>query len=129
MKNLLLFLFVILLSSCTDEYSGYGDIGKGINIYLVKEGQIKRSQTDIDLESLEIEKTPWVKHSEIEFYDWSSHMFYLKNEKEREKYGDRYFLVKDGRHPLFLGYFMFPYSSSLSYFPSVVAWDNYFYTD
>jgi hypothetical protein len=56
-------------------------------------------------------------------------MFYLKKEKEREKFGGLYFVVTENNHPLFPGYFMFPYSSSLSYFPSVLAWDNYFYSD
>ena len=129
MKKLLAFIFVIFLCSCSDEFSDYTNYGEGINIYLVKDGQIERTETDVVIETLELEKVPWIRNSEIEFYDWSSHMFYLKNEKKREEFGGRYFLVKEDDNPLFLGYFMFPYSSSLSYYPSVVAWDNYFYTD
>src|SRR5210317_413927 len=129
MKVFLAFVAIVFLCSCSDEYSEDINSGEGINIYLVKDGQIERSQTDVDLESLEIEKTPWIRNSEIEFYDWSSHMFYLKKEKEREKFGGLYFVVTENNHPLFPGYFMFPYSSSLSYFPSVLAWDNYFYSD
>jgi hypothetical protein len=129
MKDFLVLVVIVLLCSCSDEYTEYINSGEGINIYVVKDGQIERSKTDVDIKTLELEKTPWVRNSEIEFYDWSSHMFYLKKEKEREKFGGLYFVVKEDNHPLFLGYFAFPYSSSLSYYPSVLAWDNYFYTD
>ncbi len=103
--------------------------GTQINIYLVKDGQIDYSNKEVNLESLELDKEPWLKHSEIEFYDWSAHMFYLNTEKERAKYSGKYFLVKADNEPLFLGYFMSPVSSSFSYFPSITAWDGFFYSN
>ncbi len=129
MKKLLFLILIFLLSSCCKEdfdSSLKGDETQ-INIYLVKDGQIERSQTEVDLELIELDPNPWLKHSEINFYDWSAHMFYLNVEKERAKYAGKYFLVKGENKPLFLGYFMSPVSSSLSYFPSITAWDGFFY--
>lgn len=131
MKYLLFLVFIFLLSSCCKEdfdSSVKGD-GTQINIYLIKDGQIERSQTEIDLESLELEKLPWIKHSEIDFYDWSAHIFYLNVKKERAKHTGKYFLVKGENKSLFLGYFMSPFSSSSSYFPSITAWDGIFYSN
>lgn len=128
MKKLILVFLTLFLFSCNDGNiipRGTGE--SDINIYLVKQGLIERWQTEVDLKSLEVESTPWVKSSEIDFYDWSSHMFYLNEKKEREKYTGRYFLVKSMNEPLFLGYFVSPYSSSLSYFPSIVAANEMFY--
>lgn len=128
MKKLILIFFILLLYSCNDgDVDFRGNSETEINIYLVKEGLIDRWQTEVDLESLELENAPWVKSSEIDFYDWSSHMFYLKAKKEREKYTGRYFMVKSQNKSLFLGYFVSPFSSSLSYFPSIIAANEMFY--
>ncbi len=131
MKYLLFLVFIFLLSSCCKEDfdSSFKGDGTQINIYLVKDGQIDYSNKEVNLESLELDKEPWLKHSEIEFYDWSAHMFYLNTEKERAKYSGKYFLVKADNEPLFLGYFMSPVSSSFSYFPSITAWDGFYYSD
>ncbi len=131
MKKLWLLFIIIFISSCCDEDFDSENLGDGtqINIYLVKDGQIDYSNKEVNLESLELDKEPWLKHSEIEFYDWSAHMFYLNTEKERAKYSGRYFLVKADNEPLFLGYFMSPVSSSSSYFPSITAWDGFFYSN
>lgn len=131
MKNLLFLFFIFILSSCMKEDIEFPDEGDGtqINIYLVKDGQIDYSNKEVNLESLELDKEPWLKHSDIEFYDWSAHMFYLNTEKERAKYSGKYFLVKSDNEPLFIGYFMSPVSSSLSYFPSITAWDGFFYSN
>lgn len=127
MKYLLPLILLFLLSSCNKEDYHFIHNGEGINIFLVKEGQIERSQIEVDFDSLELEKLPWINQAEIDFYDWSAHTFYLKVKKERAKYSGNYFLVKHGYEPLFLGYFFPPPSSSFSYFPSVTAWDDGFY--
>ncbi|HKI89185.1 MAG TPA: hypothetical protein VKA38_09165 [Draconibacterium sp.] len=127
MKNFVLLLLFPLFISCTHDNDFPENNKNDIKIYLVKDGQIERNQTEVELELLKLENLPWVKSSEIDFYDWSSHMFYLNVKKEREKYTGRYFLVKKQDEPLFLGYFLSPYSSSLSYFPSIIAANELFY--
>lgn len=129
MKNVILLLLICFLWSCDkndDDYLFKGD-GTQINIYLVKDGQVDYSQTDIDLETLELEETPWLKHSEIEFYDWSSHMFFLNIEKEKGKYSGRHFVIKADNKPLLLGIFFPSYASSMPQFPSIIAHDDLFY--
>lgn len=128
MKNLALLLLVCTFWSCNkndDDYLIKGD-GSQISIYLVKDGQINRSETEVDLENLELEASPWLNHSEIRFYDWSSHMFYTHSEKNKSENSGKYFVVKSDNQPLFLGYFMSSYSSSMSYFPSITAWGGFF---
>jgi hypothetical protein len=128
MKNIVLFAFVLILSSCIQEdidFSRKGD-GTQINIYLVKDGQIDHSKTDIDLNLLELEKNPWLKHAEIEFYDWSSNIFYLNVEKEKEKYSGQYFVLKADENPLLLGVFFSMFMSSIPQFPSIIAHDDFF---
>ena len=96
----LLFAAIFLISSCSkeDEYT-FGDT---ISIHLVKDGQITPKQTEANLDSLKLEESPVLEHSEIEFYDWSSHLFYAKsNVKERIKNG-RCYLIKADNDPLFL---------------------------
>lgn len=128
MKSLAFLLLICTLWSCSTNDDDYldKDDGTKINIYIVKEGQINHSETEIDLENLEVESTPWLNHSEILFYDWSSHMFYTDSEKNKSENSGKYFLVKSDNQPLFLGYFMSPVSSSISYFPSITAWNGFY---
>lgn len=129
MKNLLFIIFIFLLSSCIQddiEFPYKGD-GTQINIYLVKDGQIDHSGTEVNLGLLEVENNPWLKHSEIEFYDWSAHIIYLDSEKEKEKHSGRYFVLKADQNPLFLGVFFPSYWSSIPQFPSIIAHDDFFY--
>lgn len=128
MKKLLIIVFILILSSCIQEDIDFHKKGDGsqINIYLVKDGQVDRSDTDVDLESLKMEKTPWLKHSEIEFYDWSSHIIYLNVEKEKEKHSGQYFVFKADDKSLFLGIFFSMFMSSIPPFPSIIATDDFF---
>jgi len=123
-------LIFLIVSGCSffdfvDDASRPG----GINIYIVGDGQLSKYETEVDLNTLELERNPWVSMADIAFYDWSAHIFYLRKDKERERYSGRHFLVKWGDEPLFLGYFFPPFSSALSFYPSVIAADNYMYSD
>jgi hypothetical protein len=117
------------LSSCSfnDIEFPFKSDGTQINIYLVKDGQLSHSSTNVDLESLDLERTPWLSHSEIKFYDWSSQMFYLKVGKEKEKHSGKYFVLKSGQEPLFLGLFLSSVSSVMPMFPSIIAHDDLFF--
>jgi hypothetical protein len=128
-SGFLILVFLITITGCySDEFSDrLFSWGSEINIYIVKEGQVGRTSTDIDLKKLELERTPWISQHEIYFYDWSGHIFYLKETKEKAKYAGRYFLVKENDDPLFLGYFFPPYMSSMSPYPAIIATDSYFF--
>ncbi len=128
MKYLKLIFVLLSLNSCIGEDVHFRNSNQSeISIYLVKDGQLDRFTTEADLESLALEKEPWVKPSEIRFYDWSSHIFYLNVEKEKEKHSGRFFVVKSDQQPLFLGLFFPLYWSSIPRFPSVIAHDDFFY--
>ncbi|NCB07740.1 MAG: hypothetical protein EOM73_06220 [Bacteroidia bacterium] len=119
---------LLLLHSCIGEDVHFRNWNQSeISIYLVKDGQLDRFATEVDLESLALENEQWVKSSEIRFYDWSSHIFYLNVEKEKEKHSGRFFVVKSDQQPLFLGLFFPLYWSSIPRFPSVIAHDDFFY--
>lgn len=123
------YLFLILLfTSCLGDIENYRSNSQSdINIYLVKEGQLTIHESDVDLDLLELERTPWVTNSEIELYDWSSHTFYLNTDKEKEKYSGRHFLVVSGDERLFIGVFFPMYMSSIPQMPSIIPEDGLFY--
>ena len=128
MKKLFFLFLLPIVISCHDEDINLRGRGHNdINIYLVKEGQVERFQTDVNLESLEVERNPWLKSSEIEFYDGSSNIFYLNTEKEKGNYEGRNFLIQNGNTPLLLGLFFASYWSYMPQFPSIIAHDDLFY--
>lgn len=50
--------------------------------YFLNDPNIKIKQIlNSDFDNLELEKSPWLKSSDINFYDWSSHCIYLKKDK------------------------------------------------
>ncbi len=98
-----------------------------IEIYLVKDGQIDYYSDEINLEDLDLEKTPWLRHSDIEFYDWSSHIFYLNRDLEKEKNVRKYFVVTNNKEPLFSGYFFSMVSSYIPMGPTICATDGFFF--
>jgi hypothetical protein len=97
-------------------------------IFIVKEGQLQMasSDTSIDINTLRLEPTPWVKSSEIELYDWSSHSFYLNTKKEKSKYSGHHFVVVSGDERLFVGVFFPLYMSSFPQMPSILPMDDFF---
>lgn len=132
MKKLLSLLLFAALLSCDEtelEFPFDGD-GTQIEIYLVKEDAMDYYNPEYDLLQNDLEAEPWLRHSEIEFYDWSSHTFYLKNKKTKSNYSRRYFSVTADEDPLITGFF---YSSIMSYFPStgavIIANDGLFYPE
>ncbi len=127
MRKLIFICLVLLLVSCSDDLSSdYRRINSNINIYLVKEGQLEIHDSEPDLKTLKLERTPWVKDSEIEFYDWSAHAFYLNREKAKSDLGMRHFVVTSGEKRLFVGVFFPMYLSSIPSMPSILPNDGYF---
>lgn len=131
MNRLLILLLPILFSSCGLNNVDFRNTvsSSEISIYLVKEGQLQihSAEKDFDLQKLELERDPWIKPSDIEFYDWSSHTFYLKAEKEKNKFSGRHFVILDGKERLFAGVFFPLMLSSVPNLPSIAPEDGMFY--
>ncbi len=128
MKTFFYPLFILLFTSCLGDVENFRSNSQSdINIFLVKEGQLSINDFDADLNSLKLESTPWVKATEIDFYDWSSHTFFLKTEKEKAKYSGRHFVVVSGDERLFIGVFFPMYMSSFPQMPSISPEDAIFY--
>jgi hypothetical protein len=130
MKNLFYLFVLLLIFSCNQEDIDKNQINDNqFSIWIVKEGQLEihNSPSEFDLNSLKLESTPWVKSSEIELYDWSSHTFFLNTEKEKEKYSGRHFVVISENERLFAGVFFPLYMSSIPQLPSILPIDDFFY--
>jgi hypothetical protein len=128
MKTFFYLVFILLFTSCIGDIENYRNYSQSdINIYIVKEGQLLIHDSDVDLNSLKLESTPWVKSTEIDLYDWSSHTFYLNKEKEKAKYSGRHFVVVSGDERLFIGVFFPMEMSSFPQMPSISPEDAIFY--
>ncbi len=81
MKNIFVFLAVILLFGCNDSINELTD-DSTFGFYRLKDHSLTISKIkDIDINQLELEETPWLKASDISFYDCSSHCIYLNKSK------------------------------------------------
>ena len=128
MKTISYFFVLVFLTSCLDDIENYrNNLQSDIEIYIVKEGQLTVYDADVDMNSVKIESQPWVKSSEIELYDWSSHTFFLNTEKVKSKYSGRHFVVVSAEKRLFAGVFFPLYMSSFPQLPSISPEDGLFY--
>lgn len=128
MKYIFLAITLLLLFSCSESDPSFRKNGNGeISIYIVKEGQLQISDKDFDLNKLELETEPWVKNSDIELYDWSSHTFFLNKPVEKEKYSGRHFVVLADDERLFAGVFFPMHLSSLPPVPAITPEDDYMF--
>jgi hypothetical protein len=126
MKKIFFIATFLLIISCSQDSINDLKKANNINIYLIKEGQLELHDSEIDLDALLLESSPWLKSTEIDFYDWSSHSFYLKNEKEKGHLGGRHFVVTSGNKRLFAGIFFPMLLSSLPALPSIFPEDGLF---
>ncbi len=126
MKFLFFLLAISTLFSCSDEIvDEVNNPNNNFNIYLVKSSVEDMLSQDVDLESLQLEDTPWVKSQDIEFYDWSAHAFYLSKELEKEELSARNFVVTSKGKRLFMGVFWPMYMSSFPMIPAVMPEDDW----
>lgn len=121
-----IFLIALFISCDQDEIEHFRNSNSNINIYIVKEGQLEFQESEINLNALELENTPWIKNSDIEFYDWSAQSFYLNKEAEKGKYSGRHFVVTSGEKRLFAGVFFPMFMSSFPSLPSISPEDGFF---
>lgn len=125
MKYLYIFCLLLVTLTCKTGDVDYPYTTGDIKIYVA--APLTREQImETDFDKWKLEELPWVDAHEIEFFDWSASMFYLRKNKEREKYAGRYFVVTSDEKRLFAGYFFPIYSSSLSLGPSILASDYLF---
>ena len=128
MKYLSLLFTILLFVSCSESDPSFRKTGTGeISIYIVKEGQLQLSDKDFDLDKLELEAEPWVKNTDIDLYDWSSHTFFLNKPVEKEKYSGRHFVVIANDERLFAGVFFPMHLSSLPQLPAITPENDYFF--
>ena len=127
MKYLCIIIVATILFSC-GESDFYRNVNKNpdIKIYLVKENQLELHSPVIDIYALELENTPWVKGSDILFYDWSAHSFYLNKEIGKSENSGKHFVVVSGEQRLFTGVFWPMFMSSFPMIPSITPENEIF---
>lgn len=123
MKNILFLLPLLFLLACDKselemEFPYEGD-GTQIEIYLLKTEKASEHAWGDEIKKGDLQETAWLAHDEIEFYDWSSHIFYLKNERKTASPVHIFALCAD-KEPFLKGYFQPLASSSLPPFPSIL---------
>lgn len=130
MKILSFVLILFLFSSCISEHieSPYKGDGTQIEIYLIKDELIEDFDPFKEINENDLESDPWLRYDDIEFYDWSSHSFYLKNVKPPDSGRGRHFVLTADKNPLFVGFFYSMFMSSIPPFPAILN-DFSFYPD
>lgn len=126
MRYLSIFCLFMLLWACKTGEIDYPVTGGDIKIYIAAPMKAEDA-IKTDLNDWVLEDTPWVDAHEIESYDWSAQMFYLRRNKEREKFAGSFFVVTSNDKRLFSGMFVSIFSSYIPPSPSILAYDHFFY--
>ena len=126
MKHLATLLLLFLFVSCEQEQFEFSNNTSNINIFLIQDVSQEIHTADFNLNTVKLEENPWVKSSDIEFYDWSAHTFFLNKEIEKEKHAGKHFVVTSGNERLFAGVFFPMNLSSKPQIPYILAEDGYF---
>lgn len=83
-------LLLVLTIQCSKDEFPTGDNKYDFAIYLLRDQELKiddiltkglADQDSIELSKIEIQNHPWLTDEDIDFYDFSSHLIYLKKEK------------------------------------------------
>lgn len=125
MKRIVYIFSFLLCISCSKDSTEITNTSNNFNIYLVEEGQLELHNSEADLDGLKLESKPWVKSSDIDFYDWSAQAFYLKKVVEKISHSASHFMVTSGKRRLFLGVFWPSYMSSFPMIPSILPEDDW----
>lgn len=86
MKYLILFITSILIIGCSKDSNNpvtpSATEETKFGIYFLKDTTLKIKNLYMkDLSSFELQSNAWISDKDIEFYDWSSHLIYLKKDK------------------------------------------------
>lgn len=105
--------------------------GNGINIYFLKNEKLTFADVvNQSLSNLELYWKPWIASDDIRFYDWSSHLIYLKKELLLSYEGistfGKPFVMTANEEICYLGALMVGYSSyGIFGYPSIYNDDYY----
>ena len=121
----LIALIFILSLSCTDPL-GTGGNESGVNIYFLTDKNINAVKAlEQPLSTLVLKDTAWISSADIERYDWSSHLIYLKKKKQLSFEGisvfGKPFVVTANDERCYLGALWVPYSSYLPSCPIIMV--------
>ena len=125
MKIFILILFGALtlfgFNTCSENPTEPEEENKHFAIYFLKDSKIKIGEIiEDDLSGLKLQPKPWISDEDIDFYDWSSHCIYLKEDKtyfipgwQKEEifnvfpveWADKPFVVTANNKKCYLGYF------------------------
>lgn len=138
--NIIFILFLLLFSTC--DING-PEQDREFAIYLLEDKNITMYNTPWDeFVDKTLEDTPFLSSEDIDFYDWSSRLFYLKTDKTflrdffiDSTYGLRYngcpFIVTSGTQPLYSGLVYFSMHGIVIQYPKIspTDLDDYPYPD
>jgi len=93
MQKLIFFLFIILLCCIPARRQN-----NGVNIYLLEEGKIAVSDLkEILLSELPLCENPIIPSEDIDYYDFSTHMIYLKRKIELTDWHRKFVVTANGK--------------------------------
>jgi len=125
----LIIIFLVGILSCSKEDNQY-KIYDGFNIFLLKdENMTANTASKQELSNLELQIRHWVSSNDIEYYDYSAHIIYLKYELKIHisTFGKPFVVVVNGERQ-YLGALWSGFSSSY-YLGPVINVHPRFYPD
>ena len=83
MKYFVFITLLVLILNCSGENNSLGPSGTSdFAIYFLKDPSIRTGQVvDQELSKIELETDPWLSSEDIDFYDFTTHLIYLKTDK------------------------------------------------
>lgn len=117
---------IIIQSDTTLNFVVEEEDPPAFTIFFLRDSTLKIDEIlNMDLSSLKLDSIPWITSEDIEFYDWSSHFIYLKEDKKNflpdtgsllhSSWNDKPWIVFANNEPCYAGCFR----SSLSSKPRI----------
>jgi len=96
MKYQVFILSLLLFYGCLEKTDlvSVGDDENDFGIYFLNDALLTAHQAiEMDIHSLDLKNDPWISNNDIEFYDFSTHCIYLKNDKSYffDNYGGNFY--------------------------------------
>jgi hypothetical protein len=96
MKYVIFILFIAICCSCSKNSDPFSENSKDsfYGIYFLQDTAITEQKiAEMDINTLVLDKNPWLTQKDIEFYDFSTHCIYLKKDKNYffENYKEKLF--------------------------------------
>lgn len=136
--NMIFILFLLLFSTC--DING-PEQNREFAIYLLEDKSITMYNTSWDeFVDKTLEDTPFLSSENIDFYDWSSHLIYLKTDKtflhdlfidstNGLQYNGCPFIVTGGSQPLYSGLVYFSPHGYVIQYPNISPTDLDYFPD